>query len=152
MELNDAIKELFDSIPGNTKAAKLRAMMPEIDRRIREGVDHQAIVDTLNEHGFNMTLNTFRSNLFRYRKREGLLKTSPRGGIDKSPVRSPVPKADGNSQVTSGELDDTTPDDEPATNSEKLEQLFSAKSRGDLGDKYLNQSRLNLGKKRSPKE
>lgn len=65
----DALKELIKSIPGKTLAAKLRTVMPEIDARVRSGVQHQEIIETLNEQGFDINLNTFRSYLYRYRKK-----------------------------------------------------------------------------------
>jgi hypothetical protein len=65
---SDDLKSLIDAIPGRTVAAKLRRMMPDIDRRVREGIQHEEIISTLNANGFNLNLNTFRSYLYRYRK------------------------------------------------------------------------------------
>jgi hypothetical protein len=65
---SDDLKGLIDAIPGRTVAAKLRRMMPDIDRRVREGIQHEEIISTLNANGFSLNLNTFRSYLYRYRK------------------------------------------------------------------------------------
>jgi hypothetical protein len=65
---SDDLKSLIDAIPGRTVAAKLRRIMPDIDRRVREGIQHEEIIDTLNANGFDLNLNTFRSYLYRYRK------------------------------------------------------------------------------------
>lgn len=67
----DELQRLVENIPGRTLAAKLRRLLPDIDRRIREGVQHQEIVDALNRHGgfgAEVKLSTLRSYLFRYRK------------------------------------------------------------------------------------
>lgn len=42
--------------------------MPFIDQRIRDGISHQEIIETLNENGLSINLNTFRTSLYRYRK------------------------------------------------------------------------------------
>lgn len=145
MSESDAIKGLIDSIPGKTLAAKLRSIMPEIDKRVREGVQHEEIIETLNASGFDLNLNTFRSNLYRYRRK---LRGEP-----ESPVKvRPVQNANGNLQTEPPVSVDESPEDETVSASEKLDELFSAQKRGDLGDKYINQSRPILGKNRSPKE
>ena len=51
-----------------TKASRLRPLMPIIDKKVREGVEHQTILDELNRHGFDLNLHTFRTNLYRYRR------------------------------------------------------------------------------------
>jgi len=66
------VKTLIESMPETTLAAKLRALMPAIDQRIRDGVSYKDIVDALNLHGGLATpvkFQTFRSYLFRYRKK-----------------------------------------------------------------------------------
>ena len=63
------LKTAILSLPGKTLAAKLRQLMPDIDRRVREGVGHEEIVETLNQHGLDVKLETFRKYLYRYRKK-----------------------------------------------------------------------------------
>lgn len=65
----NALKTVIEDIPGKTIAAKLRRLMPEIDKRVREGIQHVEIIEALNANGFNLNLNTFRSYLYRYRKK-----------------------------------------------------------------------------------
>ena len=70
MNETDALKDRIENIrPRMTLAAKLRELMPEIDRQVRAGVQHDDIVETLNANGFDVNLNTFRSYLYRYRKK-----------------------------------------------------------------------------------
>ncbi len=71
MAETEVLRTLIQSLPGRTLAAKLRELMPDINKRIKEGVRHQEIVDALNEHGGfdqEIKLTTLRSYLFRYRK------------------------------------------------------------------------------------
>ncbi len=72
MEQAVDLEALIGTIPETTLAARLRALMPIIDQRIKDGVSHQDVVDALNAHGGLATkvkLQTFRSYLFRYRKK-----------------------------------------------------------------------------------
>jgi len=65
----EALKDVVSSLPASASAARLRALLPEIDRRIREGVRHDEIVAALNANGFDLTLATFRKALYRWRRR-----------------------------------------------------------------------------------
>lgn len=65
--------------------------MPVIDRKVREGVRHEDIVEALEAAGLSVSLNTFRVNLYRYRKRnraEDAASTSTHPKTHNSP---PVP-------------------------------------------------------------
>lgn len=65
----ESLKAAIEAIPVGTKAAQLRLVMPEIDRRVREdGVGYQAIVDALKHQGLELTVETLRSYLYRWRK------------------------------------------------------------------------------------
>ncbi len=70
---SEELRELIANIPGGSLAAKVRQLMPVIDRRIREeGVRHEQIVAVLNEHGGlekPLTLHHFRWILADFRKR-----------------------------------------------------------------------------------
>jgi len=83
----EELKAIIEAIPGKTLAAKLRRVMPEIDRRVREGVMHEEIVKALNEHGFDLNLNTFRSYLYRYRRK---LKDAAEFPSAKAPGAAPI--------------------------------------------------------------
>lgn len=139
MNHTEAIKQLIEGIPGKTLAAKLRTIMPEIDRRIREGVQHDEILAALNQNGFDLNLNTFRSNLYRYRKK---MRSEP-----KSPAKET--DANGNLQQTAPVSVDESQAKENLSNTEQLEQIFSDENRGGLGDKYLKKQSQLFGKNRS---
>jgi hypothetical protein len=88
----EELKAIIEAIPGKTLAAKLRRVMPEIDRRVREGVMHEEIVQALNEHGFDLNLNTFRSYLYRYRRKlkEAAESPTPAKAPGVAPVSPPA--------------------------------------------------------------
>lgn len=67
------VAEALTRVRGKTKAARLRPLLPIIDRKVREGVEHGELVEELNRYGFDLNVHTFRTNLYRYRRklREG---------------------------------------------------------------------------------
>lgn len=117
MHETDTIKRLIDAVPGRTVAARLRRIMPDIDRRVREGVQHDDIIAVLNANGFNLNLNTFRSCLYRYRKamrEEG------------APAAVPVP---------------ASTDSDTSAAAPSLADVFDPIRRDALGEKYLGRTR-----------
>lgn len=134
MNESEALKNLIRGIPGKTLAAKLRTIMPEIDKRVREGVQHQEIIDVLNEQGLDINLNTFRSYLYRYRKKaqkEGLRNPEP-----KPP--EPASATGGNSSVE-GSGEENPRDDKAQTSN--FEDVFDNQKRDAFSEKYMSQRR-----------
>lgn len=139
MNQSEALKKLIEGIPGKTLAAKLRQIMPEIDGRVREGVQHQEIIEALNENGFDLNLNTFRSYLYRYRKK---VRESRR--VSEPPESDQ--KADGN---PSGEESGAeTPHGEKAQEA-SLEDILDSTKRDEISEKYMSRKRPIFGTKRS---
>jgi len=53
-----------------SKAARLRALMPQIRARLEEGVQHSDIIRLLNQQGLELTERTYQSYLYRFRKEQ----------------------------------------------------------------------------------
>ena len=51
------------------KAKRLQSLWPTIEEKLAEGVSHAEILGLLNESGFELTERTYKSYLYRYRKR-----------------------------------------------------------------------------------
>jgi hypothetical protein len=51
------------------KAKRLQSLRPTIEEKLAEGVSHAEILVLLNENGFALTERTYKSYLYRYRKR-----------------------------------------------------------------------------------
>jgi hypothetical protein len=62
------MKSRLDDLTASSKSARLRGLMPLINRKINEGVSHADIVNALSEVGLTVSLETFRTNLYRYRR------------------------------------------------------------------------------------
>lgn len=95
------IRAMLDRLEGKTVSAKLRELMPEIDRKVRAGVGHEEIVEALNAQGFDLKLTNFRSILYRYRKKNpGNAKheSEQRNGNSVVPVVGATPAANAKAQ------------------------------------------------------
>ena len=73
----DALKTLIASSGKKTQAARFRELLPTIEQAQAAGISHRQIIDTLNQHEFNLTLSTYSSMLHRERKRNKLNKPEP---------------------------------------------------------------------------
>lgn len=130
MDETDALKERIERIQPTTLAAKLRDLMPEIDRQVRAGVQHDDIIETLNANGLDVNLNTFRSYLYRYRKKIRAAERQPE-------PKQTTQKADGNSPVVS----EGTGEESPVFDSDSLADALDARKQDELGEKYLSRHR-----------
>ena len=87
------LKMAILSLPGKTLAAKLRQLMPDIDRRVREGVGHEEIVEALNQHGLDVKLETFRKYLYRFRKKTKGTEAAPAPVEKQGAITKPTTEA-----------------------------------------------------------
>ncbi len=65
-----ALLALAKEDAGRTKTARLREMLDAIEATKRAGVSNARIVETLNAQGFDLTLKTFETMLYRIRKKQ----------------------------------------------------------------------------------
>jgi hypothetical protein len=65
MKLEAALQQL----KVGRKAKRLQSLWPTIEEKLTEGVSHAEILVLLNENGFALTERTYKSYLYRYRKR-----------------------------------------------------------------------------------
>lgn len=68
MTKSDAIEAVRRTEP-TAKAARLREVMPEIERRLAAGVQLGTIHKALTDTGFELTFQTLKTYLYRYRKK-----------------------------------------------------------------------------------
>lgn len=73
--------------------ARIRRLLPKIEAAIEAGATHEQIVETLQETGIDVSLNTFRSALYRARKKTSKRsrKESPVGGSSGGETVFPPP-------------------------------------------------------------
>ena len=63
------LEEQLQQLKIGRKAKRLKSLWPTIEERLAEGVSHAEILGLLNENGFELSERTYKSYLYRYRKR-----------------------------------------------------------------------------------
>ena len=90
-----ALDRLAARLRAPSIGAQIRRLLPKIEAAMESGASHEQIVETLQESGINLTLATFRSALYRARKRaaKGSRKEDAGGGTKTAatPVSSATP-------------------------------------------------------------
>ena len=148
-----ALKDQIASFTGKTLASQLRVLMPDIDSRVREGVDHETIVEGLTKAGLPISLNTFRVYLYRYRLKARaskveplveIVRSEPEPNTDRNTVTDPKPMADDNplSNLLESEPDTV------AVDNLSLADLLDAKKSDAYIDQYMNRRPRLLGRNR----
>jgi hypothetical protein len=67
---NRKFKQTLAEMQPQSKAARVRQLLPLIEQKIKEGVSMRAILEVLNEGGMDLTENTLKSSLYRARKKQ----------------------------------------------------------------------------------
>lgn len=68
MEQTPSLAQALAELGAESKAARFRAALPEIEAAIQRGATHASILNTLAAAGLQMNLNEFRVALHRARK------------------------------------------------------------------------------------
>jgi hypothetical protein len=144
--------EQLAAIPPRTKAARIRAFMPAIEKCISDGVSHQAIITWLADGGIEVTLGTFKSYLQRYRREAQTLpqpvtpvpaQASVLTNTDRNTGTDPRPMKDGDP----GDTTEPGPDSE-AQAERQFEDMFDRKKRAAFTDQFMNRQPLLIGRNR----
>lgn len=64
----DVLRALATDDRSRSETARLRDVIDEVEAALSAGVKRQTVLDALNSRGFNMTLRSFESALYRIRK------------------------------------------------------------------------------------
>lgn len=98
------------AVEPETKAAKIRQVMPLIEKQLSAGVRRQVILDVLKEQGIEVSMETLKSYLYRYRKAQRQKPTQPTETTTPVPSVQPVVER-GEPEIDGGVSYDT--DQEP---------------------------------------
>ena len=89
-------EEALHQLKVTRKAKRLQSLWPTIEAKLAEGVPHAEILRLLNEVGVEITERTYKSCLYRYRKRRRS------GKPERAPMQLTEPtKSHGTEQVSS---------------------------------------------------
>ncbi|WP_237165377.1 hypothetical protein [Pandoraea vervacti] len=86
MTKTDAQQAIEQTAP-TTKAAQLREVMPQIEKKLAAGVQLGTIHQALTDAGFELTFQTLKTYLYRYRKHR-----AKSAGRQAEPVDSRTPR------------------------------------------------------------
>ncbi len=78
LEAATALRELAQGSENRSKIGRLRSVYAEVLEAQNAGVSNRKIVETLNSEGFNLTLKTFETMLYRIRHQAGGYCHNPR--------------------------------------------------------------------------
>ena len=129
--MTNDLKASIKGLSGQKKFAKLRAIMPEIEQKLAEGVTHEDIVRALYNAGFDIALPTFRMYLYRYRR---IQKSPPEPEIVQKQVVAQPP------QVAIADVADTVAD---------FDTALDPRQRESASQKYMDRRPPIIGKKRN---
>ncbi|RWA36896.1 conjugal transfer protein TraD [Xylella fastidiosa] len=125
----DAKQAVRETEP-TTKAAQLREVMPEIEEKLAAGVQLGTIHKALTDAGFDLTFQTLKTYLYRYRKK---VRTS------EIPAKLTKSSITANSNSPVGHIGEDK--QLPCEVSSSLADALDARKRDQLGDKYLNRQK-----------
>ena len=94
----DQLKTLISGMRGKSAYSQLESLMPEIDRKIREGVPRAEIHKAITAQGIEISEGTFYNYLYRYRKKknsgDSKLNTATMQNGNSAPAQGTVPKTE----------------------------------------------------------
>ena len=132
-----ALKEQIARLSSASVAARLRGVMPEIDRQVRDGVRYAEILAVLSANGLTVKHDTLRIYLYRYRKKltgSGQGSARERAGASVAPLRL----------AAASRADDKAKDAlriEAASAASALDDVLERARRNAIGDEYLGRQR-----------
>ncbi|CAM5365745.1 hypothetical protein SSTU70S_05677 [Stutzerimonas stutzeri] len=141
----DQLKTMISGLATKTVYGQLEPLMPEIDRRIREGVPRAEIHKLITAQGIEISEGTFYNYLHRYRKRNAKTAT-PAKAVTKPILEQPQ---NGNSAPGQKETTPDTPlsvevkdEAEPSLD----EMLKSDQSREEFTNQFMTQRPIRRNK------
>ena len=90
------LEEQLRQLKIGRKAKRLKSLWPTIEEKLAEGVSHAEILRLLNETGFELSERTYKSYLYRYRKRR---RTTGQKSARICLAENTAPQIDGASQA-----------------------------------------------------
>jgi len=132
MDEIEKLKGLLEEMPARKLGAKLQKLMPTIDQRLRDGITQEEIVEMLNANGFSVNINTFRTNLYRYRK-----------SIEVKTCSQEMKQTNSNLPVSA------IKDQDQELIAPTLDDMLDAKKRDEFSEKYMNRKPSIFKKERS---
>jgi hypothetical protein len=91
----------LEALPIATKADQLRTVWAQVEQKLAGGSSHAAVLRALNEDGFNLTERTYKSYVYRFRKKQR--KAGKSAALHSPQLVSPQPAPAGSSTAAAPE-------------------------------------------------
>lgn len=148
MAKHDFEKAIAELKPGST-AAKVRALMPSIERQLASGVRRKDVVEALNKAGLNLAETNFNSIVARYRKKHGTSTSSTTPPPVRREASTPPAPNLGESEAQQPARSDASDNVEDP---DGFERSLNLTARDQFADEFMGQHRPFGAKKRSTKK
>lgn len=138
----DQIKSMISGLEGKSLYGQLEPLMPEIDRKIREGVPRAQIHQLITDQGITITEGTLYNYLHRYRKRNS---ATPSAGKSANKPKPPAVQ-NGNSEVEP--VAPVTESAQASSSDPSINDLLSnEQSREEFTNQYMTRPPIRRSKK-----
>lgn len=74
------IRNALEALPVTTKARRLQGLWPLIEQKLMAGTSHADILRALNDSGFDLSERTYKTYVYRFRKRQRKNASQDQGG------------------------------------------------------------------------
>lgn len=136
----DAKQAVMQTEP-TTKAAQLREVMPEIEKKLTAGVQLKTIHNALTGAGFDLTFQTLKTYLYRYRKKhQAKTVGQPTDAARSPPADTPPSSLARKSVARDTHSSETSPSRQPISMQE-LDRLMKP-DQGEQAEKLARYERL----------
>jgi len=154
--MTDPLADHLKLVPKVKKAARLRALMPEIERQLSAGARSEDIVAHLNAGGLEITFSTFKSYIYRNRIDQRSTQGQP-VEAKLPPVERVEPErnTERNTSANSESIEDGNPaselpePDTVAVDKPSLADLLDAKKSAAYIDQFMTRRPLLVGRNRN---
>lgn len=135
----EALRALAANTANRSKIGRLRGLYNEIKEAQLAGVSNSKIVETLNTQGFNLTLKTFETMLYRVRKQQEEKGVGSRNtkNTEPEPITPPPPENSGTTESSSAARPESG---EESIASDDLAGLDSKQRRELVADKFIGKA------------
>lgn len=79
------IRNVLEALPIATKARRLQEVWPLIEQKLLAGTSHADILRALNDRGFDLSQRTYKTYVYRFRKRQRNRPPQDSGAAAKGP-------------------------------------------------------------------
>lgn len=145
----------LNNVKGSTKIATFRRYYTDIEEKLSQGVTHEQMVAALNEAGFDINFDSFRTCLYRCRReranqpqgKEKVVRPDGHSQERERAVGKPPEPAEESESLSDRPSAESQDEGDVPTGRKGLEEILAARSRDDYGSDKMTRRKSLLRKK-----